>query len=610
MTTIRLTAAQAMVRWLAAQKTETGETFLAGCWAIFGHGNVAGLGEALQAAGDAFPTFRGQNEQSMAHAAIAYAKQLGRARAMAVTSSIGPGATNMVTAAALAHVNRLPVLFIPGDVFANRGPDPVLQQIEDFADGTVSANDCFRPVSRYFDRITRPEQLLTALPRALRVMTDPADCGPVTLAFCQDVQAEAFDWPEAFFAERVWRLRRVQPDPVELDAVAGLLRTARQPVIVAGGGVHYAFATDALREFAERHGIAVVETQAGKSALPWDHPLNLGPVGVTGASSANALCETADVILGVGTRFQDFTTGSWALFKNPARRLISLNVNAYDAVKHGAVPLCADAMVGLQALGQALGAQRFVEPDPRLKADWFAAVDPLCAAPGEGNALATDQQVIGAVQRAAGPDTVVMCAAGTMPGELHKLWKATRPMSYHMEYGYSCMGYEIAGAMGIKMAETDRDVICMVGDGSYMMMNSEMATAAMLGVRFTVVITDNRGYGCINRLQMGTGGAEFNNLYAHARVARQPRIDFAAHAAAMGAEAVKVASVAELEAALARRAGVDGPYVIVIDTDPYPSTPHGGHWWDVAVPEVSARKEVAAAREKYEEKTSSQWLGH
>jgi 3D-(3,5/4)-trihydroxycyclohexane-1,2-dione acylhydrolase (decyclizing) len=602
MSTIRLTAAQALVRWLTQQKTEEGEPFIAGCWAIFGHGNVAGLGEALHAHRDALPTYRGHNEQSMAHAAIAFAKQLGRRRAMAVTSSIGPGATNMVTAAALAHVNRLPVLFLPGDVFAHRGPDPVLQQIEDFGDGTVSANDCFRPVSRYFDRITRPEQLLTALPRALRVMTDPADCGPVTLAFCQDVQAEGYDWPESFFAPKVWRMRRVQPDPVELEAVAEVLAEAKAPVIVAGGGVHYARGTAALAAFAEAHGIPVVETQAGKSALPWDHPLNLGPVGVTGASSANAVCEAADVVLGVGTRFQDFTTGSWALFRNPRRRLVSLNVNAYDAVKHGAIPLCADARDGVEALSRKLSDHRFAPPPPSLKADWFAKVDPLTAAPKDGNALATDQQVVGAVQRAAGPDTVVMSAAGTMPGELHKLWKAGRPMSYHMEYGFSCMGYEIAGALGIKMAEPDRDVVCMLGDGSYMMANSELATAVMMGVKITVVITDNRGFGCINRLQRATGGAEFNNLLDHARHETPSNIDFAAHAASMGAAAVHVGSVAELEAALARARQATGPFVAVIGTDPYPSTPHGGTWWEVAVPEVSDRAEVRAARQAYEAK--------
>jgi 3D-(3,5/4)-trihydroxycyclohexane-1,2-dione acylhydrolase (decyclizing) len=598
MATIRLTAAQAMVRWLSVQMAEDGLPFLAGTWAIFGHGNVAGLGEALHEAGDAFPTWRGHNEQTMAHAAIAYAKQLGRRHAMMVTSSIGPGALNMVTAAGVAHVNRLPVLFVPGDVFANRGPDPVLQQVEDFGDGTIGANDCFRPVSRYFDRITRPEHLLTALPRAMRVMTDPAECGPVTLAFCQDVQAEGFDWPEAFFTPRTWHIRRPPPDPAELAAVAALLRGAERPVIVAGGGVHYSGATDSLAAFARAFGIPVVETQAGKSALPWDDPLNFGPVGVTGASSANAVAAAADVVLGVGTRFQDFTTGSWALFRHDAA-LVSLNVNAYDAMKRGAAPLCADARAGLDALSAALADLPPRAPAAALKADWFALVDPLTAPPPDGNALPTDAQVIGAVQRAATPDTAIMCAAGTMPGELHKLWKATRPMSYHMEYGFSCMGYEIAGAIGMKMADPARDVICMLGDGSYLMANSELATAAMMAIPITLVITDNRGFGCINRLQRATGGAEFNNLLKDARGAGPSRVDFAAHAAALGATAVKAATIAELEAALARRHGATGPLVVVIDTDPYPSTPHGGHWWDVAVPEVSSRAEVLAARAAY-----------
>ncbi|MFN3502699.1 MAG: thiamine pyrophosphate-binding protein, partial [Allorhizobium sp.] len=331
MKTIRLTAAQAMMRYLANQMNEDGVPYIAGMWAIFGHGNVAGIGEALYGIRDELPTYRGQNEQSMAHAAIAYAKQLGRRRAMAVTSSIGPGALNMVTAAALAHVNRLPVLFIPGDVFANRGPDPVLQQIEDFGDGTMSANDCFRPVSRYFDRIMRPEQLLTALPRAMRTLTDPADCGPVTLAFCQDVQAEAYDYPESFFASKTWRFRRPEPDVVEFEAAVAALRAAKNPVIVAGGGVHFSGATDTLKAFVEKHQIPVVETQAGKSALAWDHNLNFGPVGVTGAESANVVSEKADLVIGVGTRFQDFTTGSWALFKNPNRKILALNVQPYDS---------------------------------------------------------------------------------------------------------------------------------------------------------------------------------------------------------------------------------------------------------------------------------------
>ncbi|NTA39712.1 3D-(3,5/4)-trihydroxycyclohexane-1,2-dione acylhydrolase (decyclizing) [Agrobacterium salinitolerans] len=601
MKTIRLTAAQAMVRYLAAQMNEHGETYIAGVWAIFGHGNVAGIGEALYGIRDELPTYRGQNEQSMAHAAIAYSKQLRRRRAMAVTSSIGPGAANMVTAAALAHVNRLPVLLIPGDVFANRGPDPVLQQLEDFGDGTMTVNDCFRPVSRYFDRIMRPEQLLTALPRAMRTMTDPADCGPVTLAFCQDVQAEAYDYPVSFFEKRVWRQRRPEPDMVEFEEAVAALRAAKNPIIVAGGGVHFAGATDTLKRFAETHSIPVVETQAGKSALAWDHDLNFGPVGVTGAESANIISEKADLVFGVGTRFQDFTTGSWALFKNPSRKILALNVQPYDSAKHDAISLTADAKIGLEKLSAALGSHRFAAPDAGLKAAWFEKADADTAAPGEdhANSLPTDMQVIGAVQRQSRDNTVVMCAAGTMPGELHQLWKSKLPLSYHMEYGFSCMGYEVAGGLGIKMAEPDRDVIVMVGDGSYMMMNSELATSVAMGVKITLVITDNRGYGCINRLQMETGGAEFNNLYAHTNV-NPIAIDFAAHAGSMGADARKVSTIAELEDALAAARASTHTTVIVIDTDPYPTPQAGGHWWDVAVPEVSDRAEIGPARARYE----------
>lgn len=601
MKTIRLTAAQAMVRYLAAQMNEHGETYIAGVWAIFGHGNVAGIGEALYGIREELPTYRGQNEQSMAHAAIAYSKQLRRRRAMAVTSSIGPGAANMVTAAALAHVNRLPVLLIPGDVFANRGPDPVLQQLEDFGDGTMTVNDCFRPVSRYFDRIMRPEQLLTALPRAMRTMTDPADCGPVTLAFCQDVQAEAYDYPVSFFEKRVWRQRRPEPDMVEFEEAVAALRAAKNPIIVAGGGVHFAGATETLKRFAETHSIPVVETQAGKSALAWDHDLNFGPVGVTGAESANIISEKADLVFGVGTRFQDFTTGSWALFKNPSRKILALNVQPYDSAKHDAISLTADAKIGLEKLSAALGSHRFAATDAGLKAAWFEKADADTAAPGEdhANSLPTDMQVIGAVQRQSRDNTVVMCAAGTMPGELHQLWKSKLPLSYHMEYGFSCMGYEVAGGLGIKMAEPDRDVIVMVGDGSYMMMNSELATSVAMGVKITLVITDNRGYGCINRLQMETGGAEFNNLYAHTNV-NPIAIDFAAHAASMGADSRKVSTITELEEALAAARASTRTTVIVIDTDPYPTPQAGGHWWDVAVPETSDRPEVTDARTRYE----------
>ena len=602
MNTVRLTAAQALVRYLAAQEAEPGVPFIAGVWAIFGHGNVAGLGEALHAAGDALPTWRGHNEQGMAHAAIAYAKASMRRRAMAVTTSIGPGALNLVTAAGVAHVNRLPVLLLPGDVFANRAPDPVLQQVEDFQDGTVSANDCLRPVSRYFDRITRPEQLLTALPRAMAVMTDPAECGPVTLALCQDVQAEAFDWPESFFVPRLWQPRRQRPDIAELDNAARAIRAARKPLLIAGGGVHYSGAVETLCRFAQAHNLPVAETQAGKSALAHDHPLNMGSIGVTGSSAANALASEADLVIAVGTRLQDFTTGSWALFQNPGRRILSLNVAAYDAMKHAAIPLVADAKAGLEELSAKLDGWSAAAPDPALKADWDVAVDTATAlaAEGAGNALPTDAQVIGAVQRSVDKDAVVVCAAGGLPGELHKLWRASRPGGYHLEYGFSCMGYEIAGGLGVKMALPDREVVVMVGDGSYMMLNSELATSVMLGLKVIVVVLDNHGYGCINRLQQATGGESFNNLFADARQERPPQIDFAAHMAAMGAVAEKAGSLEELQAAMSRARASGRSYGIVIETDPLAATEAGGHWWDVAVAEVSDRREVRAAREAYE----------
>ncbi len=604
MNTIRLTAAQAMMRWLSVQMTEEGERFIEGCWAIFGHGNVAGIGEALHGIGAAFPTWRGQNEQTMAHAAIAYAKTMRRRRAHAVTSSIGPGATNMVTAAALAHVNRLPVLFIPGDVFANRRPDPVLQQIEDFDDGTVSANDCFRPVSRYFDRIARPEHLLTALPRALRVMTDPANCGPVTLAFCQDVQAEAFDYPENFFEPKVWRIRHPEPDPVELAEAVRMIADAKRPVIVAGGGVLYSGAEAELADFATRHGIPVVETQAGKSALSWEHDLNFGSPGVTGSDCANELAGQADLVIGVGTRFQDFTTGSWTVFAESGRRLISINLAGYDAQKHGATPVVGDARMALRRIGRELGDHRFDWHDPEARRDWHEAVARVTAPPADTNALPTDAQVIGAVQRAA-PEAIAMCAAGTMPGALQVLWQAA-PGGYHMEYGYSCMGYEVAGAMGIKLAAPDKEVICFVGDGSYMMANSELATAVMRRVPFTIVLTDNRGYGCINRLQIECGGAEFNNMYKDSNVAVQPQIDFVAHAGSMGAHAEKAAGIADLEAKIvaARSRGI--PTVIVIDTDAVPGLDVGGHWWDVAVPQVGGPERLEQARARYNANTAKQ----
>lgn len=614
MTTIRLTMAQALTRFLASQMTEIdGEKvpIFGGVWAIFGHGNVAGLGEALYQHREELLTYRAHNEQAMAHAAIAYAKANFRRRFMACTSSIGPGALNMVTAAGLAHVNRLPVLLLPGDVFAGRVPDPVLQQVEDFGDGTVSANDCFRPVSRYFDRITRPEQIVPALARAMQVLTDTAECGPVTLSLCQDVQAEAYDYPAGFFEERVWSIRRPRPDLHELKLAAEALRAAKRPLLVAGGGVLYSGASPVLARFVEATGIPVCETQGGKSSLPDNDPLNMAAVGVTGTEAANRLAEEADVVLAVGTRLQDFTTGSWALFKDDAKTIVGLNAQPFDAGKHRALPLVADAREGLKELEKAVGDWKAPASWTRSamdgKSEWAEAAAKVT---GPTNAaLPSDAQVIGAVQRALGSGVIALHAAGGLPGEMHKLWQAGEPGSYHAEYGFSTMGYEIAGGLGVKMARPDREVVVMIGDGSYLMLNSEIATSVMLGLKLTIVLLDNRGFGCINRLQMATGGANFNNLLKDARHETIPDIDFVAHARSLGAAAEKVASIAELEGALTRSRSNERTTVILIETDPLVSTEEGGHWWDVAVPEVSARDEVQAARRTYEEKRRLQRVG-
>ncbi len=607
--TLRLTMAQALVRYLAAVRADTGngiEPLFAGVFAIFGHGNVAGLGEALYAHRDALPTYRAHNEQAMAHAAIAYAKAKMRRRMMICTTSIGPGATNLVTAAALAHVNRLPVLLLPGDVYASRAPDPVLQQVEDFQDGCVSANDCFKPVSRYFDRILRPEQLLTALPRAIHVLTDPALCGPVTLALPQDVQTMAFDFPEAFFAPPMVSFRAQPPDDAELARAVALLSAARRPLLVAGGGVLYSDACAELLRFAEAHGVPVAETQAGKSALPWNHPLQQGAIGVTGAPAANALAQSADLVLAVGTRLSDFTTGSHSMFGNA--RLVSINVNGFDALKWHGAALQADARLGLEALSRALAGWS-ADPAWQAKAtaaaaEWRATVDRIT---GQRDvALPYDGEVIGAIQRST-PDSpatdIVVGAAGTLPAELHKLWRTVVPGGYHMEYGYSCMGYEIAGGIGVKMAHPEREIVVVIGDGSYLMLNSEIATSVMLGTKLIVVVLDNQGFGCINRLQQACGGAPFNNLFADCVQAPPgaPAIDFAAHAAALGARAENVRSIPELEAALVRARAADRTYVIAIRTDPTRTTDDGGWWWEVAVPEVSPRPEVRAARAAYDD---------
>ncbi len=603
--TIRLTTAQALVKFLTKQMVVIDDKKLpifAGMWAIFGHGNVAGIGEALFPARKELPTYRGHNEQTMVHTAIAYTKAIARRRMMAVTTSLGPGALNMVTAAAVAHVNRLPVLLLPGDIFANRKPDPVLQQIEDFNDGTVSVTDCFKPVSRYFDRIMRPEQLIPALNRAMVVLTDPVDCGPVTLAMCQDTQAEAYDYPLDFFTEKVWPTRRPRADENELDQAIRTLSNAKKPVIIAGGGVLYSEASETLANFAAKHGIPVVETQAGKSSLPFVNELNMGGMGVSGTTASNVLCNEADVILAIGTRLQDFTTGSWSLFKNDKMKIIGLNTQVFDATKHRALPLVSDAKTGLDELSKGLG--NWTAPNAwttrakKERLSWIAIAEKYTKASNVNRPA--DSQVVGAVQRALGSAAHVMGAAGGLPGEMHKLWQAGIPGSYHMEYGFSCMGYEIAGGLGIKMARPDANVVVMIGDGTYMMANSELATSVMLGHKITVVLLDNRGYGCINRLQHATGSERFNNLFDYnVKQDVSPAIDFAAHAASMGAIAEKVSSLADLEHALEKSKSNTKSTVIVIDTDPMATTDAGGSWWDVAVPEVSDRPTVQAARKKY-----------
>ena len=605
MKTIRLTLAQAIVRHLAALRVELDEgsvvPYCGGVFAIFGHGNVAGLGEALHASRASLPTFRAHNEQAMAHAAIAYAKAHMRRRMLAVTTSIGPGATNLVTAAALAHVNRLPTLLLPGDTFASRAPDPVLQQLEDFQHGDLSVNDALRPVTRFFDRITRPEQILTSLPHAIRVMTDPALCGPVCLALPQDVQAEAFDCPESFLAPATLRLRRPAPDAGELARAAAALRGARRPLIVAGGGVLYSEAGAALAAFAQAHGVPVAETQAGKGSLAWNDPRNLGAIGVTGSPAANDCAREADLVLALGTRLQDFTTGSHTLFTQA--RLLSLNVQSADAHKWRGDALVCDARVGLAALSAAAGDWRadagWTTQAQRAATAWNERVTALTTAPAT-DALPYDADVIGAVRDSAADSPagdIVVCAAGTLPAELHKLWRSAAPGNYHVEYGYSCMGYEIAGGLGVKIARPEREVIVMVGDGSYLMLNSEIATSVMLGRKLIVVVLDNRGYGCIQRLQAACGGASFNNLLDDCvpEGGTDVRIDFAAHAASLGADSMHVPDIAALRAALVRARAATKTQVIVIDTTHTRTTDDGGCWWEVAVPQVSDRPAVDAA---------------
>jgi 3D-(3,5/4)-trihydroxycyclohexane-1,2-dione acylhydrolase (decyclizing) len=605
MDTIRLTTAGAIVRYLSAQRTELDGNdvpLFAGVFAIFGHGNVTCLGEALEAVREELPTWRGHNEQSMAMAAAAFAKARRRRQIMVATSSIGPGALNMVTAAGIAHSNRLPLLLLSGDTFANRVPDPVLQQVEPFGDATVTVNDAFRPVTRYWDRIAHPAQLLQSLPQAVATMLDPADCGPAFLGLPQDVQAEAFDFPAAFFEPRVHRIRRPGPDPAELAQAAEVLRGAERPLLIAGGGVHYSLATDELAAFAERHGVPVVETVAGKSSLPWDHPMFAGPIGVTGSSSANALAAEADVVLAVGTRLQDFTTGSWSVFGDERLRLVALNAARHDVAKHLAVAPFFRARCGLEELDAALTGWRapaeWAARATREYAAWNETLDESAAAPTTSG-LPSYAAVIRRVNELAGPEDYALAAAGGLPGELNKHWRSLGVGTFDCEYGFSCMGYEVGGAWGAAMALPERTVLSFCGDGSYLMSSADVYGSVLAGQKFILILCDNEGYAVIDRLQVFTGGASFNNMLEDVRAERPARVDFAKHAEAMGAWTEAVDDLDGLSAALARARDADRTAVIVIRTDPHAWT-GGDAWWDVGVPEVSDRDEVRVAKAAHE----------
>ncbi|MGH2998077.1 MAG: 3D-(3,5/4)-trihydroxycyclohexane-1,2-dione acylhydrolase (decyclizing) [Gaiellaceae bacterium] len=595
---MRLTAAQALIRFLAAQVVERdGERrrFFGGCFGIFGHGNVAGIGQALFERPDLLRYVPARNEQGMVHAAVGYARQLNRLGAFVCTSSIGPGATNMVTGAALATVNRLPVLLVPGDVFAGRLPDPVLQQLESGARGDVSVNDCFIPVSRYFDRIERPEQVIPAALAAMRVLTSPAETGAVTLAFPQDVQAEAFDVPDEFLAERVWHVPRALPDEAALTAAAAAIRAARRPLIVAGGGVIYSEATGALRSFCDRTGIPVGETQAGKGSLPYDHPSCLGAVGATGTFAANRVAAEADLVLGVGTRFTDFTTASKTAFRDPAVRFVNVNVAEQDAVKHGGIALVGDARVTLERLSALLGDHSvdasYREDAALLARRWDEEVARLYAVDRDPPAQSA---VIGAVNDAAGPADIVVCAAGSMPGDLHKLWRARDPKGYHVEYGYSCMGYEIPGGLGVKLAAPEREVFVLVGDGSYLMLPGELVTAVQEGVKLTIVLVDNRGYASIGALSRSLGTEGFGTELT-------VDVDLAANAESLGARVIRAATIDELRAALTEAMTETRTTVVVVPTArEAEGVPSYESWWDVPVAEVSESQSVRAARAEYE----------
>ena len=614
MMTIRLTLAQAIVRYLVAQKIDDDGKVLpvfSGVHAIFGHGNVTCLGSALAEVQDELPTYRGQNEQSMALAAVAYARARRRRQIHVCSASIGPGSSNMVTAAGVALSNRLPVLLLCGDNFATRFPDPVLQQVEHFHDLTITTNDAFKAVSAFFDRIVRPEQILYSLPQAVALMLDPAACGPATLSLAQDVQGEAFDYPEAFFRPRVHQIPRYQAAEEQLDTAASMIHSSKAPLIIAGGGVHYSGAVAELAAFSQRFGVPVAETIMGRSALPHAHRLNLASLGVMGGDAGNRIAAEADLVVAIGTRLADMITGSWSVFRNPAVRFVSLNTNRFDANKHLAQPVVGDAKLSLKRIAERLGSwsapDSWGEQAARAKADWDNVVDRKTAPSNQE--LPSYSQIIGAVQRHARPTDIVLSAAGGLPGELYCTWKALSVGTFESEYGFSCMGYEIAGAYGQKLAHPDRDIIAFVGDGSYLMLNSDIYSTVLTGNKIICIVCDNGGFAVINRLQTAKGGVEFNNLFASSKHAGDvPQIDFAMHARALGAAAENVASVAELEAAFGRARASDRTYVIAIRTHPY-DWMEGGSWWDVGMPEVTRRREIEAARTTQEAQRQFQRQG-
>ncbi|MFJ3290092.1 3D-(3,5/4)-trihydroxycyclohexane-1,2-dione acylhydrolase (decyclizing) [Streptomyces sp. NPDC086669] len=616
--TVRLTVAQALVRFLSVQYTERDgarHRLIAGTWGIFGHGNVAGVGQALLEAGEeAMPFHQGRNEQSMVHAAVGHARQLNRLSAQAVTTSIGPGATNLVTGAALATINRLPVLLLPGDYFASHAPDPLLQQLEHPTEADVSVNDTLRPVSRYFDRITRPEALIPSALHAMRVLADPAETGAVTLALPQDVQAEAYDWPEEFFAERVWPVRRPAPDPAELAAAVEAIRSARRPLLVAGGGVHHSEAEDALRRFVEATGIPVASTQAGKGSLRHDHPADLGGIGHTGTSPSDGLARAADLVIGVGTRYTDFTTASGTLFQNPDVRFLNVNITGFDAHKMSARTLVCDARSGLTALTEALAGHRVdaaYEAEYRAGRERWDAVVEAAYRADDDTTVPTQTQVLGALDTVVGDDDVVINAAGSLPGDLHKLWRARSPRQYHLEYGYSCMGYEIPAAIGVQQAAPGTPVWALVGDGTYLMMPTEIVTAVQEGLPVNVVLIQNHGYASIGGLSAETGGEGFGTAYRHRAAdggftgAPLP-VDLAANAASLGMEVLRAKTVGELREALAAARASDRPTCVYVETDTTRSTAPGAEaWWDVPVAEVAGREAAVEARERYDRQVTA-----